>query len=278
MAAKVPIVGNVNKMKEGICRPFLKWVGGKRSILPELLKRMPEKYGTYHEPFLGGGALFFAFQPKTAVLSDVNAHLITSFIAVRDNTDDVIGHLKILIRNHSKKTFLKARVNLQKELNAAKRGALFIYLNRTCFNGLYRVNKSGSFNVPIGSYSRPETIHEDNLKKCSKILKHTKILNCDFRQMQIQKGDFYYLDPPYHKAYASYDASGFGENDQIVLAEFCETINAKGGYFMLSNSNTLFVRELYKHYSIEVVSGLRSVSCKGNNRGRVDEVIIRNYK
>lgn len=258
-------------------RPFLKWVGGKRSILPELLRRMPSEYDAYHEPFMGGGALFFAVQPKEAYLSDVNFHLVLTFKAVRDDVEGLISQLKIHVRLHNKEYYLKARTKLFKEKDTTKLAALFIYLNKTCFNGLYRVNKGGGFNVPMGDYKIPNILDEDNLRAASKVLHGVDIQQHGFDHTEIHKNDFYYIDPPYHETYSGYDGSGFGDPEHIKLAQFCKKIDEKGGFFMLSNSDTPFVRDLYKGYDIETVAASRMVSCKANQRGKENELIIRNY-
>lgn len=258
-------------------RPFLKWVGGKRSILPELIKRMPTEYDAYHEPFIGGGALYFALQPKEAFLSDVNFLLVITFKAVRDDVDALIRQLRIHERLHNKEYYGKARIKLAKEKDPTKLAALFIYINKTCFNGLYRVNRAGGFNVPIGDYKNPLIVDEENLQNCSKILQDADIQQHGFDHTKIYKNDFYYIDPPYHETYSGYDGSGFGDEEHKKLAEFCRKIDAKGGYFMVSNSDTPFVRELYNGYAIEVVSASRMVSCKANQRGKENELLIRNY-
>lgn len=258
-------------------KPFLKWVGGKRSILPQLLERMPDEYDAYHEIFMGGGALYFAVQPKEAYLSDVNFLLVLTFKAVRDDVDNLIKQLKVHERLHNKEYYGKARTKLAKEKDPTKLAALFIYLNKTCFNGLYRVNRSGLFNVPMGDYKNPLIVDEENLKNCSKVLKETDIQQHSFDHAKIYKNDFYYIDPPYHETYSGYDGSGFGDKEHQKLAEFCRKIDEKGGFFMVSNSDTPFVRELYKGYNIEIVSASRMVSCKAHQRGKENELIIRNY-
>ena len=258
-------------------RPFLKWVGGKRSILDELVKRIPIEYDAYHEPFLGGGALYFTLQPAEAYLSDINFHLILTFKAVRNNTEQLIDLLKVHAANHNKTYYLAARKKLFTEKDPTKIAAWFIYLNKTCFNGLYRVNASGGFNVPMGDYKDPAILDEDNLRNASKVLKGASIQQHSFHDAEIVKGDFYYLDPPYHETYEGYSSGGFGDKEHIQLADFCHKIHAKGAYFMLSNSDTPFVRKLYKSYNIETVSASRSVSCKAHQRGKEDELIIRNY-
>jgi DNA adenine methylase len=265
-------------LREAIARPFLKWAGGKRSILPELLERMPGEYKTYCEPFLGGGALFFAAKPQIAYLSDVNFHLILSFIAVRDDLDRLIANLKIHAAKHSKEYYLHARQRLSKEKDATKVGALLIYLNKTCYNGLYRVNKSGEFNVPIGSYVSPTILDEENLRATSKALQEAEIKQHVFSQIKVEAQNFYYLDPPYHKTFDGYDSSRFGDQDHERLAAFCRELDRSGSFFMVSNSDNSFVRGLYQGFNIEQVQASRFVSCKGEQRGKETELIIRNYQ
>jgi len=261
-----------------IAKPFLKWVGGKRSILNELLARIPKKYDTYHEPFLGGGALFFALKPKKAYLSDINFRLIIAFQAVRDDVEHLIALLKIHAVNHSKSYYLEMRERLSTEEDPTEIAGLFIYLNKTCFNGLYRVNQRGQFNVPMGDYKNPAIVDEENLLAVSASLKNTEIMQQDFSQIKPVKGGFYYIDPPYHTTYDGYDGKDFGDTEHIRLADFCRIIDKVGGYFMVSNSDTDLVRRIYKGYNINQVSSLRTISCKGYQRGKANELIIRNYK
>lgn len=272
-------VADENKpaMRATVARPFLKWVGGKRSILPELMVRLPEKYADYYEPFIGGGALFFNVQPKIAYLSDINFHLVLAYRAIRDDVDKLIPALRVHAKKHSKDYYLKARQRLNKESDATKVGALLIYLNKTCYNGLYRVNKAGEFNVPIGDYDDPAIVDEDNLRLVAKALRGVEIEQRPFWQTKIEDGAFYYLDPPYHKVFDSYDASRFGDDMHEKLAEFCRAIHAAGGLFMVSNSATSFVRKLYEGFKIEQVMASRMVSCKGHQRGKENELLIRNY-
>lgn len=263
--------------KEIVARPFLKWVGGKRSILPELLARLPKEFNTYNEPFLGGGALFFAVKPEKAFLSDINFHLIITFQAVRDNVEQLIELLTNHAKKHNKEYFQKARRQLVKETDPTKIAGWFIYLNKTCFNGLYRVNKSGGFNVPMGDYKVPPILDPENLRAASAALQGATITQQSFSQIKPQKNSFYYIDPPYHETYDGYNGSGFADKEHFALAEFCHEIHKKGGYFMLSNSDTDLVRTLYKAYTIEQVAAMRSVSCKSHQRGRENELLIRNY-
>lgn len=272
-------IANMGKPITSIAaKPFLKWVGGKRSILPELIKRLPKEYDNYYEPFLGGGALFFSIQREYAYLSDINFPLVITFQAVKDDVEGVIRNLKIHEENHSKKYYLEARERLAKEKNPAKIAALLIYLNKTCYNGLFRVNKAGEFNVPIGDYKKPNILNETNLRATSLVLQTAEIEQHDFSNLRPKLNCFYYLDPPYHETYDGYSGNGFADKEHEQLAEFCKKIDKAGGYFMLSNSDTPFIRKLYKGYTVEKVSASRSVSCKSHQRGRENELIIRNYK
>lgn len=258
-------------------RPFLKWAGGKRSILPLLLERMPRQYGTYREPFIGGGALFFAVQPGAAYLADINFYLVLTFQAVRDELDKLISHLKVHERLHDKAYFQNARNRLSTEKDPSKIAGLLIYLNKTCFNGLYRVNRAGHFNVPMGSYKDPAIFDEDVLRNASKALQGVTLIQHPFGQTPVVREDFYYLDPPYHKTFDGYNGGGFDDEAHKALAAYCRELNEAKAYFMLSNSDTPFVRSLYKGFHIEQISASRSVSCKGDGRGKENELIIRNY-
>jgi DNA adenine methylase len=268
---------NMPAIQAHSARPFIKWVGGKRSVLPELLARMPRKYATYCEPFMGGAALFFAERPEKAYLSDRVFPLVLTYIAVRDDVERLIRELYEHAAHHNKDYYLKARQKLATETDRTKIGAWMIYLNKTCYNGLWRVNKSGGFNVPMGSYTSPNILDEQNLRWGSKALESAEIHQHDFSQVPIHKGNFYYLDPPYHQVYASYDSSGFADDEHRELAKFCKKIDAGGGYFMVSNSDTKFVRTLYQGFTIEEIQAGRFVSCKGEGRGKETELVIRNY-
>ena len=259
-------------------RPFLKWVGGKRSILDELQARLPKSFNSYHEAFIGGGALFFAEQPEKASLSDINFHLMLTYRAVRDDVENLIAALKIHQSRHDKDYFMRARERLSKEQDTTKVASLLIYLNKTCFNGLYRVNKAGEFNVPMGSYTDPTLFEEDVLRNDSKILQGVELEQRHFSQVDVAREGFYYFDPPYHKTYDGYNGTGFGDDEHKKLADLCREIDEAKAYFMVSNSDTPFVRELYKGFTIEQVSASRSVSCKAHQRGKENELIIRNYK
>lgn len=259
-------------------KPFVRWVGGKRSVLHELIARLPEDYNGYYEPFIGGGALFFALQPQKAHLMDVNLHLVLAYCAVRDTPQSLIYALEEHKKNHCKEYYLKARKRLGMATKAVEIASLLIYLNKTCYNGLYRVNKSGEFNVSMGSYKDPPILDEQTIAADHMVLQGVEIEQGDFSIVKIQKGAFYYLDPPYHQMYDGYNSNGFGDDKHTELAEFCHKIDKAGGYFMLSNSNTELVRKLWKGHYVEQISASRFVSCKSKQRYKEKEVLIRNYK
>lgn len=267
--------------------PIVKWVGGKRQLMFELLENMPKSYNRYFEPFVGGGALFFELQPEKGYISDLNEELINLYCVVRDNVDELIVDLKR--HKISKEYFLKIR-NIDrtyqyKTLSNVEKASRFIYLNRTCFNGLYRVNSLGQFNVPFGSYKNPRIIDADNLINCSELLKNT-IINCaDFSTIlnYIHEDDFVYFDPPYvplneTSNFTSYTNNGFDLNMQYKLKAVCDELNSRGVKFMLSNSDTEFVNELYADYYIKKVYASRQINANANGRGKITEVLVRNYK
>ncbi|MDR2677682.1 MAG: DNA adenine methylase [Puniceicoccales bacterium] len=259
-------------------KPFVKWVGGKRSILGELLPRIPNKFDRYFEPFVGGGALFWNMpQKENSYLSDINFHLIITYSIIRDNVRAVISKLEEYKSSHCKEQYDRAKIKLSETEDPIEIAALFIYLNKTCYNGLYRVNKSGNFNTPIGKYTTPNILEADNLMRASDNLKGTSIFQHEFFQLTPRKNDFVYLDPPYHNAFSSYDSAGFIDKDHERLAKFCRELDRSGILFMASNSDTPFVRKLYDGFRIEIVKATRSVACKANRRGKENELIIRNY-
>ncbi len=266
--------------------PLVKWVGGKRQLMPELLKNMPISFKRYFEPFIGGGALFFELQPYNAYISDMNEELINLYCVVRDNVFELITDLNR--HKITKEYYLKIR-NLDrtkkyKKLTNVQRASRFIYLNRTCFNGLYRVNSKGEFNVPFGHYKNPKIIDVDNLLNCSSLLKNTEIKHADFSAMleYAQKGDFVYFDPPYvplneTSSFTSYTKNRFDLDMQIKLKEVCDELNSMGVKFMLSNSDTAVINELYSNYRIEKVLASRQVNANADGRGKITEVLVRNY-
>lgn len=267
-------------------KPFVKWVGGKRSIIKELASRLPENYDKYYELFIGGGALFFHTQPTQSYISDVNHHLINAYKVVKNYPNELIKELKKHQKAHDKIHYNKLRTKLSvssktmnqlSEKQSIKLAGIFIYINKTCFNGLYRVNQNGGFNVPMGNYKNPNILDKENILNVSKVLQNTTIQQHSFNETPIEKNAFYYLDPPYHKTYSKYSKNGFGDEMHQQLATFCKAIHEAGGYLMLSNSDTPFIRDLYKNFRIEKVSALRSVSCKAHQRGKEQELLIRNY-
>lgn len=263
--------------------PFVKWVGGKRSIIDELKSRLPSDISEYYEPFVGGGALFFAVQSRieTAVLSDVNTDLLLTYQVIKKDVEKLIEKLKVHQENHDEKYYYKIRSqhNLVDPVEVAAR---FIYLNKTCFNGLYRVNKKGEFNVPIGRYTNPNVVHELNLRACQIALEKATIKLQSYDKIKPSAGAFVYFDPPYHPTsetayFTQYSKGGFSEKDQIALRDFFAKLAKQGVNVMLSNSNTPFVQDLYKGYNIAIIDAPRNVNCKPNKRNSVEEVLITNY-
>lgn len=266
--------------------PIIKWVGGKRQLMFELLKNMPKSYNRYFEPFIGGGALFFELQPQNGYISDMNEELINLYSVVRDDVYELIDDLNK--HEVSKEYFLKIR-NLDRtekynSLSDVKKASRFIYLNRTCFNGMYRVNSQGQFNVPFGNYKNPRIVDAENLMNCSKLLKNTEICCADFSEIlnKVQKGDFVYFDPPYvplneTSSFTSYTKDGFDLDMQFKLREVCDALDSMGVMFMLSNSDTKLVNELYSSYEIKKVFASRAINANPNGRGKITEVLVRNY-
>ncbi|HET7089065.1 MAG TPA: DNA adenine methylase [Anaerolineae bacterium] len=269
-------------------RPFLKWAGGKRQLLPELMARLPECFAAYHEPHVGSGVLFFELAARgglpQAYLSDVNPSLIDTYVAVRDQVEDVIATLKKHQRKHDQDYYYLVRAIDPSRLPLAGRAARIIYLNKTCYNGLYRENKSGQFNVPFGRYKNPTICDAVNLREVSRALHGADIARRGYASVleRAQPGDFVYFDPPYHplsatSSFTAYDRNGFTADDQRGLRDIFGDLARRGVYVMLSNSDTPLIRELYAGFKIERVYASRSINSKGNRRGKITELIIRNY-
>lgn len=276
-------------------KPFVKWVGGKRQLAKQFREMdlyPPEafdpKTGTYFEPFVGGGAMFFDLLPQKAVLSDLNSELITTYNVIKTDVKKLIGKLKEHKKNNTKEYFLKVRAWDLKKLSAVDVAARFIFLNRTCFNGMYRVNKSGGFNVPYGAQKNPLICDEDNLMKVHKKLQNIEVLNEDYKKVlgKAKKGDFVYFDPPYYpvnatSSFTSYTKEGFLEKQQIELKDAFMELHRKGCFVMLSNSNTPFINKLYsdldEKVTINQVFAGRAINSKGDKRGKVKEVVVTNY-
>ena len=271
-------------------RPFLKWAGGKGQLLEELAGRVQaaQPFGRYHEPFVGGGALFFgltrsgALEGRQAHLSDNNAPLVEAYQAVRDEVDGVIALLKEHKDHHSKAYYYQVRAGVPD--TSVTRAARIIYLNRTCYNGLYRENSRGEFNVPLGRYEKPVICDEENLRAVAAALKTATIENRHFASIldRAVEGDFVYFDPPYHPvsqtaSFTSYDRNGFGPDDQRHLAEVVAELTEKGIKVLLSNSMTDFVKELYSDFTIEEVFAARSVNSRADRRGKISEALVSNF-
>lgn len=267
-------------------QPFIKWAGGKRQLLPELLKRVPPRFGRYFEPFIGGGALFWALQPEHATLGDLNPRLCKTYMAVRDSVDDVIqrlhGHARLHAKNGARHYYAVRDIAIDAYPNAAV-AAWFIYLNKTCFNGLYRENKAGKFNVPVGAYKDPTICDEVTLRLCSAALARASVCNYNFATTaaEAQTGDFVYFDPPYAPVsgtadFTSYTKSGFGPDQQRALRDVALTLKARGVHVLLSNNSVPEIHDLYaRGFEIEEVDAKRAINSKGSARGSVKEVLIR---
>lgn len=277
-------------MKNKLVTPIVKWVGGKRQLLDELNPLMPKRFTTYCEPFIGGGALFFSNQPKRAIINDLNGDLILTYEVVRDNVDELIDCLKFY--ENTADYFYKIR-DLDRnrvifdQLSKTEKAARLLYLNKTCYNGLYRVNSAGEFNSPFGNYKNPNIVNEPVLKAVHKYLSQNDIsfYNEDFENTlkRVKKGSFVYLDPPYDpvsntSSFTGYNKGGFDRTEQIRLKSCCDELSSKGIKFMLSNSSTEFIHDLYSEYQVIIVKAKRSINSNGRKRGEIDEVIIRNYE
>lgn len=268
-------------------RPFLKWAGGKGQLLPELLARVPLFFGQYFEAFLGGGALFFALysdgRVNQACLSDANAKLMDTYEAVSNQVETVIAELQAF--TNDKELYYRVRSWRHDELSPALRAARFIYLNKTCYNGLYRENQRGEFNVPFGRYKHPRVCDADNLRAAATALRQAQLKCHDFEKVveSAEADDFVYLDPPYDplsptSSFTSYHEEGFGPGEQHRLARVFQELDRCGVNVMLSNSDTPFIRALYEGHVVEKVQAARPINSKAERRGKISELIVRNYR
>ena len=275
--------------------PFVKWAGGKSQLLEQFESLFPTHFSRYVEPFVGGGAVFFhllnhRFIINGAILNDLNQELMSCYKVIRDQVEDLIEEL---YRHEPHKTeesyFYEIREwDRKPDFNARgpiEQAARTIFLNRTCYNGLYRVNSKGQFNVPFGKYKNPRVCDEENLRAVSQALQGIELYSEDFVECvkRAERGDFVYLDPPYHplnetSSFTSYTRDNFGDADQERLVETFRQLDKKGCRVMLSNSYTPFIRKLYDGYRQEVVTARRAISCKGNGRGAINEIAILNYR
>ena len=262
--------------------PVLKWAGGKGRLLAQLEPLLPEEINRYHEPFFGGGALYFRIQPGEAFLSDLNDELVCVYTVVRDQPSALIAALKK--HRYEKNHYYRVRATDPETLSQVERAARTIYLNRTCFNGLYRVNRRGHFNVPMGRYANPQICQETKLLAASSVLSAATIEERDYRKVldAAQPGDFVYFDPPYHPIsktanFTSYTSQSFSEDDQAALADIFAELDKKGVRCMLSNSDTPFIRGLFDKFRTDTVLAPRAISRKSSGRKPVNEVVVRNY-
>ena len=275
-----------NKIK---LAPILKWAGGKRQLIPQIKKYIPDEYNNYFEPFVGAGALLFELQPQTAVINDFNDELINVYHVVKDNVDKLIDSLKLHINEED--YFYKIReldrISEFVQLDNIQKASRFIYLNKTGFNGLYRVNSKGQFNVPYGKYKKPLIVNEEGLRSLHEYLNKNNImiLNGDFEHAvsTAAKGDFVYFDPPYDpltatSSFTAYSKEGFNRTDQERLYKVYKELDKRGCYVMLSNSSTDFIKDLYKEFNVNIVTAKRNINSKGTGRGAIDEVLITNYE
>ena len=271
----------LDKSKKSLVKatPFVKWVGGKRGIFSDIIKYVPSQYNHYYEPFVGGGALFFGMNHKKTFLSDTNQELITTYSVIKKNTDELLEKLKEHKKNHCETYFYKIRAN-QFPKHSVEIAARFIYLNKTCYNGLYRVNKKGEFNSPIGRYKNPNICDCENILNCKSHLNESNVtIQCQsFEKITPCKGDFVYFDPPYHQTYSGYSSDIFDESYQRKLRDVCDKLNKDGVFFTLSNSNTEFIQNLYAEYHINEIAAPRFINCKSNNRKNGKEVIVTNHE
>ena len=270
--------------------PFLKWVGGKRQLIPDITELLPKNIATlnYIEPFIGGGAVLFHLQPKKAIINDFNDELINVYKVIKNNVDELIEDLA-QHKNEEEYYYNIRSLDRQEEfgdMDDIKRASRVIYLNKTCYNGLYRVNNSGEFNTPFGRYKNPNIINEPILRAVHNYLNENDVqLNSGDYSLILQdlpKNSFVYLDPPYHPLtessnFTGYVQGGWNEADQIRLRETCDMLTKNKIKFLLSNSCTTFIKEQYQNYNIQVVQASRAINSVAAGRGNVDEVLISNY-
>lgn len=267
--------------------PIIKWVGGKAQLLASLRQRMPERIGTYVEPFVGGGALFFNTQPAKAILNDSNPKLINLYVSVRDHVEELVDRLSeyetrfnaLNTLDEKQDYYYQTRTDFNAGTLTVDDAARFVFLNKTNFNGLYRENAEGKYNAAFGWKESITLYDEANLANCSTALKNVDIMNGDFEDAcdGLTAGDFVYFDPPYYSTFDGYQAGGFSEEDHMRLLNLFQRLTASGVHCMLSNSNTDYIKDLYAGYNIDVVQVKLNINRNGNER-QGEEVIITNYK
>lgn len=285
--------GRKNVQKKHPVGPVIKWVGGKRQILDKILSCTPHKKSPYYEPFVGGGAVFFALKPKKAVINDINRELINLYEVIKADVDNLVEDLK-KHRNESDYFYELREKDRDRKAYAAMSpvecASRMLFLNKTCYNGLFRVNRAGEFNSPFGNYKKPNIVNEDTLRAVSRYFNQADIrfLSVDFEKAleDVPKGAFVYLDPPYDPlsdtaSFTGYDKGGFNRDEQLRLKRVCDGLTARGVHFLLSNSATSFTMELYgntKGYYLDVVRAKRAINSNPEKRGEIDEILVRNYK
>jgi len=276
----------IGKAIVDIPKPFLKWAGGKRQLIPQIDPFFPKYYNNYIEPFVGGGAIFFYLLPEKAILMDINEELINTYKVIKNNISDLIG----LLNEHKNQREYYYNIRnadrnpiIFNELTDIQKCSRTIYMNRCCYNGLYRVNSKGHFNVPFGKYKNPNFCDEENLEAVHRALQNASLVNNSFEKCLdfAEKGDFVYFDPPYvpisdSANFTSYTKENFGKNDQIKLFEVFKTLDERGCKLMLSNSYSEFTLELYEDYKINVLRAKRAINSDPNNRGEIKELLITN--
>lgn len=278
-----------NKFK---AKPFLKWVGGKKQIIPQIKKYIPENYYKYFEPFIGGGALFFDLEPKKAYINDINKILISAYRNIKNHPYEIIKKLEDLQKIFYEKNNEERKIYFYEirdtfndtEYDSFLKTSYIIFLNKTCYNGMYRENSKGKFNVPFGRYKNPKILDEKNILAVSKLLQNVTITDYSFEKAveDAKRGDFIYFDPPYHPLsitsnFTSYSNGGFTKKDQIKLRDVFKDLHKRSCFVMLSNSDTKFIREIYKEFTQKTITATRSINCKATGRGEINELLITNY-
>jgi DNA adenine methylase len=280
--------GSTEESGEPIAQPFLKWAGGKWAIAPTIASLFPAdaRERVYREPFLGGGAMFFYLRPARAHLSDSVADLIDTYKIVRKSVEPLIKQLEALRETHSSDQYyaVRERFNLEPKASKLERATWLIYLNKTCFNGLFRTNNKGLFNVPAGRFRDPKIVNPDKIRLASAVLSRAKLTHASFDALleTAEEGDLIYLDPPYvpisrSASFSSYSDGVFTLADQARLAEVYRQLDHRGCKLALSNSDTPAVRQLYDGFDFRPITAPRVISAKGSTRGPIAELLIRNY-
>lgn len=277
------------KNKLDTAAPVVKWVGGKRQLLGEITPLLPGQIRAYCEPFLGGGAVLFSIQPKNAIINDLNRDLMLVYEVILEDVEALIVDLR---KHENTSEYFYSLRDLDRDraayqaMSKVERASRIIYLNKTCYNGLFRVNASGEFNSPFGRYKNPSIVNEPVLRAVSRYLtaNHIQLFSEDFAATlrRVPDDGFVYLDPPYDPisdtaGFTGYNSGGFGKEDQIRLKQCCDILNQRGVKFLLSNSSTEFIRELYAGYTVSTVPAKRAINSNASRRGAVEEVLIRNY-